>query len=66
MASNWQVEARGLMSWSNNKKEVVIGGRIYSVELSALKPKEYEIERVEKVNDYSAKLTVRDPNNLVN
>jgi len=65
MASNWQVEARGLMFWKEISRSVDFEGTTYNPTFVELNPEIYEDDLVKEINDHTVELTVKDPNGLV-
>jgi hypothetical protein len=65
MASNWQVEARGLMYWSESFRKINFEGNTYNITFVELNPERYEKDLVKEIDDHTVELTVEDPNNLV-
>lgn len=65
MASNYEVEARGLLIWKVTSRTVTFLGEDYTVEFAELAPTTLAEDRVEAINDHTAELTVKDPRGLV-
>jgi len=64
MASNWQIEASGLMSWSERTRDVDFEGKTYNINFVNLSPENYEESLLRVIDDHTALITVDDPNNL--
>jgi hypothetical protein len=65
MASNWEVEAKGLMFWRESSRSVDFEGVTYKTTFVELNPEPYEVELVKEIDDHTAEITVKDPNGLV-
>jgi len=65
MASNWQVEARGLGFWKETSRTVSFDGTDYKITFAELRPETLENAKIEDVDDHTVRLSVEDPNGLV-
>lgn len=65
MASNWELEAGGIMFWKEVTKTVTFEGTTYKTVFAELEPESYENNLVKRINDHTAEITVKDPNGLV-
>jgi hypothetical protein len=65
MASNWQVEARGIIYWEESSRRINFDGNTYNPTFIELNPERYEKDLIKEVDDQTIKLTVQDPNGLV-
>lgn len=65
MASNWQIEARGVLYWAITTRTVDFEGTTYTVDFVELEPDLFANQKVRDVDDHTAEFTVEDPNGLV-
>jgi hypothetical protein len=65
MASNWQVEANGLMYWKERERTIKFDGNTYNIEFAELNPENYEKDLIKEIDSHTLELTVQDPNGLV-
>lgn len=65
MASNWELEAKGLIFWRESSRSVEFEGTTYNPEFVDLNPESYEDDLVKEIDDHTAEITVKDPNGLV-
>lgn len=65
MASNYEVEARGIAYWKDTNRSVSFMGTTYQIQFAELGPELFEDERVKIQDDHTVELTVEDPNGLV-
>jgi len=65
MASNWQVDARGLMFWSESTRGLNFDGNTYNIDFLELRPERYEDDLVKEIDDHTIQLKIEDPNGLV-
>jgi hypothetical protein len=65
MARNYELEVSGVMFWEETTRSVNFKGKQYDIDFLELKPEQYSSNSVEEVDDHTAILKVRDPNNLI-